>query len=503
MRPSLNHWFSSLFTIHTLAALLLALPGLAQNPADPQTLPQVTHPAVHSHRPSVRNAPPNPELCASCVQDNLRYLAGPELHGRGSGTEDEHKAAEFVADKLKQYGLAPAAGDGQYIQKATVRSREVVGSPTLTVESKANPNHAPYMLTHGKEVVMAGLSQAPLTARIQKIDLSAGGESAAEIASDCALLIKLKPYTSMEDSRKALEPYRNSKAALIIVFSSNYAPKIFDTLAKQPPQMPELLGGERPKKRAALVLAKGEWFEKLWAEPEGSTVTLQAEITLWKERHTWSVLAKIEGTTEKDQIVLLSAHLDHLGVEDGKTYPGADDDASGTVAVMELARVLAHEPQPQRAVVFALWGSEEAGMTGSRFFLKNPTFPLKQIVANLEFEMIGRPDPKVKPDHLWLTGWDRTDLGPELAKHGAKLVADPHPAERFFMRSDNYPFAEESIVAQTVSSYGLHSDYHQPTDTIDKIDFSHMDNAIASMIEPISWLANTEFKPEWLEGKKP
>ena len=142
-------------------------------------------------------------------------------------------------------------------------------------------------------------------------------------------------------------------------------------------------------------------------------------------------------------------------------------------------------------------------MVGSRYFLKNPVFPLNGIVANLEFEMIGRPDSKLKSDELWLTGWDRTSLGPELAKHGAKLVADPHPAEKFFMRSDNYVFAEDGIVAQTLSSYGLHSDYHQTTDTIDKIDFLHMDLAIASMIEPITWLANTDFKPEWLEGKKP
>ena len=119
-------------------------------------------------------------------------------------------------------------------------------------------------------------------------------------------------------------------------------------------------------------------------------------MTPWKTSHTWNVLGKIVGTSEKDQVVLLSAHLDHLGMKNGKTYPGADDDASGTVAVMELARALAAEPKPSRTVVFALWGSEEEGMVGSRYFLKNPTFELKNIVANLEFEMIARPDPKVE-----------------------------------------------------------------------------------------------------------
>jgi Zn-dependent M28 family amino/carboxypeptidase len=278
---------------------------------------------------------------------------------------------------------------------------------------------------------------------------------------------------------------------------------MFDMLAKQPPQMPQQIGSEESKPRATLVLAKQATFEQLWALPDGATVTLQAQISPSKTTHTWNVLARIEGTTAKDQVILLSAHLDHLGIVGGKTYYGADDDASGTAAVMELARVLAGEPKPSRTIIVALWGSEETGMVGAHYFLQNPTFPLKNIVANLEFEMIGRPDPKLKPDQLWLTGWDRTNLGPQLVQHGAKLVADPHPSEKFFQRSDNYPLAQEGIVAQTVSSYGLHKDYHQPTDTVGKIDFLHMDRAIASMIAPVAWLANSDFQPEWVEGKKP
>jgi Zn-dependent M28 family amino/carboxypeptidase len=142
-------------------------------------------------------------------------------------------------------------------------------------------------------------------------------------------------------------------------------------------------------------------------------------------------------------------------------------------------------------------------MIGARYFLENPPFSLNAIVANLEFEMIGRPDAKIEPDGLWLTGWDRTNLGPELVQNGANLVADPHPAEKFFTRSDNYMLAKQGVIAQTISSFGLHKDYHQPTDTVDKIDFQHLDRAIASLIGPLTWLANTDYKPEWIEGKKP
>ncbi len=224
---------------------------------------------------------------------------------------------------------------------------------------------------------------------------------------------------------------------------------------------------------------------------------------------TRNVLGILRGRDEhlKDEVILLTAHLDHLGirkpVNGDSIYNGADDDASGCVAVLQLAAAMAQGEAPKRTVVFAFFGSEETGGQGNQFFLDHLPVPLKSVVANLEFEMIGRPDSAVKPDELWLTGFDRSDLGPELAKHGARLVADPHPKEQFFTRSDNYALAKKGVIAHTVSSFGLHADYHQPSDDVAHIDFNHMELAIKSMIEPVKWLANTHFKPEWLAGKKP
>ncbi len=514
--------FKKLFiapTVNLSLALLLTLSGMAQTAATAQTEPQVSRPAVHSHRPLVRESGATVEFCASCVQSNLTYLAGPALHGRGSGTEDEHRAAQFIAGKLKAYGLAPAAGDGQFIQTGSLRSREVIGNPTLTVAANDGGAKA-VVLTHGKQIALSGLPGVPLSAPLQRLDLSGENHVTPSVMPGAAVLVKLKPGITMVVARQVLEPYRDGKAALVIVESSPEWQQVFDMLAKHPPQLPEQIGDKQPEEqihipqqigeeqqkkqiRVPLVLMKPKSFDQLWSEPEGSVVKLQAKLTPWKITNTWNVLAKIEGTDQKDQVILLSAHLDHLGIVNGETYPGADDDASGTAAVMELARVLAKEPKPKRTVIVALWGSEEKGLIGATYFLQNPTFPLKNIVANLEFEMIGRPDPKLKPDQLWLTGWDRTNLGPELAQQGAKLVADPRPEQKFFTRSDNYALATDGIIAQTVSSFGLHKDYHQPTDTVGKINFPHMDQAISSMIGPVTWLANSDFKPEWVEGKKP
>jgi len=228
-----------------------------------------------------------------------------------------------------------------------------------------------------------------------------------------------------------------------------------------------------------------------------------------KQWNTRNVIGVIPGRDPKlkDQVVLLTAHMDHIGirkpVNGDDIYNGADDDASGCIAVLQLARTLAHGKPPRHTVIFAFFGSEETGGQGDQYFLEHPPVPLNNIVANLEFEMIGRADPAVKPDQLWLTGYDRTNLGPELAHHGAKLVADPHPDQNFFQRSDNYALARKGIVAQTVSSFGLHHDYHQPSDDVAHVDFAHMEQAIHSMMKPVQWLANSKFQPEWVQGKKP
>jgi Zn-dependent M28 family amino/carboxypeptidase len=209
----------------------------------------------------------------------------------------------------------------------------------------------------------------------------------------------------------------------------------------------------------------------------------------------------------KQEAILISAHMDHVGVgrevNGDRIYNGADDDASGVAAVLELARALAAGPKPKRTVIFALFGGEELGGVGARYFLAHSPVPLTSIAANLEFEMIGRADPSIDARNLWLTGFNRSSLGPELAKHGARLVADPHPEQKFFTRSDNYMLALRGVVAHTVSSFGLHKEYHQPSDDIAHLDFRHMEEAISSMIAPVRWLVNSDFKPAWNPGGRP
>ncbi|HQU92512.1 MAG TPA: M20/M25/M40 family metallo-hydrolase, partial [Pyrinomonadaceae bacterium] len=244
--------------------------------------------------------------------------------------------------------------------------------------------------------------------------------------------------------------------------------------------------------------------------PAGTKVEFGGTLAPVQTSQTWNAMGKITGSdpTLGSQVILLTSHLDHLGVRDNapgddKIFNGADDDASGSVAVLELARVLGAGKRTKRTVYFVCFGSEEAGGYGARYFVDNMPFPKETLVANLEFEMIGRPDTKVKAEELWLTGYERSNLGPELARRGAKLVQDPHPEQNFFQRSDNIQLARAGVIAHTVSSFGLHTDYHKASDEVKTIDFVHMTRSINSMIKPIDWLVNSDFRPTWVEGKRP
>ena len=104
---------------------------------------------------------------------------------------------------------------------------------------------------------------------------------------------------------------------------------------------------------------------------------------------------------------------------------------------------------------------------------------------------------------LLLTGWDRSNLGPTLVEHGALLGDDPYPEEHFFERSDNYPLALKGVVAHTAGGWGTPPTYHKPDDEIQHLDLEFMRDAIQSLIEPMRWLANSEFVPQWLPGKQP
>ncbi len=229
-----------------------------------------------------------------------------------------------------------------------------------------------------------------------------------------------------------------------------------------------------------------------------------------RAKATENVLAFIEGNEKPEEILVISAHYDHVGMKGDQIYNGADDDASGTSAVMEIAQAFKLAKQdgngPKRSILFINLTAEEKGLFGSMWYVEHPIFPLENTIADLNIDMVGRVDDAhlENPNFVYLIGSDKlsSDLHEISEQANKKYVnlnldytyneeGDPN---RFYYRSDHYNFAKNNIPVIFYFN-GVHEDYHQPTDTADKIDFDLLQKR-TELIFYTAWeLANREERP--------
>lgn len=265
-----------------------------------------------------------------------------------------------------------------------------------------------------------------------------------------------------------------------------------------------MLGGRRAAARPIFLVKKGlfpelptDGTEPTWTATWKAPVPEKAEIPLK------NVVGMIPGTTKRDEYVLVSAHYDHIGtgnpVQADSINNGADDDASGTTAVLLLAEALAREKPPARNILFVCFSGEEKGLRGSAAFADRPPVPREQIVANINIEMIGRPE-EGKEGMAWITGADLSDFaaiaGEALQIQGVQLT-EFRMAGQLFAQSDNYSFAKHGIVAHSLSAGSLHKDYHQPSDEVSKLDIPHMTKITRGLFEVVRAFADRAEKPAW------
>lgn len=220
-----------------------------------------------------------------------------------------------------------------------------------------------------------------------------------------------------------------------------------------------------------------------------------------------NVVAFIEGTEKPEEILVISAHLDHEGVKDGEIYNGADDDGSGTVAILEIAEAFkkaANEGvKPKRSILFLHVTGEEKGLLGSKYYTENPIFPLKNTVTNLNIDMIGRVDARHKgnPNYVYLIGADKLstelhNISEEINKKYTNVdldykYNDENDPNRFYYRSDHYNFAKHNIPIIFYFN-GTHADYHRPSDTPDKINYEQLELRTRLVFHTAWELANRE-----------
>lgn len=445
--------------------------------------------AILSVPAAVEAAPPPSsatEVCAECVKAHMERLAGDELRGRQCGTADEHAASVYLEAEMRRLGLKPAF-EGGMRQKVALETPVLAAPPVLAAGG--------VRLTHGPDFLVLG-DPVPTKGRLVRVT-----DPKAAPASLAGTVVF---YDREGRDRTGIDLLlRRGAAAVLFPTDAALAAKWSKIAASIGPHS-RVVGVEAPPSRGVMILLSKAAAEALRGVKEGTETSLAVRLKAPLRRDTYNVVAVLHGT-EPDadrHALLLSAHYDHLGVNGGVIYHGADDDASGTTAVLEFARMLAAGPKPRRTVYFALFGCEEAGGLGAVYFRAHPPEKLTDFAMNLEFEMIGDDDPK-RPGLLMLTGWNRSNLGPTLAAHGARIGPDLYPEQHFFQRSDNYQLALVGVVAQTVSAWPMPPTYHDPSDTLANIDFPFMDKAIGSMIGPVRWLVDSDFQPAWNPGMKP
>lgn len=214
-----------------------------------------------------------------------------------------------------------------------------------------------------------------------------------------------------------------------------------------------------------------------------------------------NILAYIEGSEKPNEVVVVSAHYDHVGVKNGEIYNGADDDGSGTVALLEIAQAFQKAKKegfaPKRSILILHVTGEEHGLHGSRYYSENPYFPLANTVANVNIDMIGRRDEAHKDsnNYIYLIGSDylSTDLYNVCEEANKKYINinidykynDKKDPNRFYYRSDHYNFAKNGIPSVFLFN-GTHADYHKPTDEVDKIEFDALEKR-ARLAFAIAW----------------
>lgn len=400
-----------------------------------------------------------------------RSLAHDSMEGRGTGMPGSTKAARFLGNEMAKIGLQPA-GDSGFFQRVPM---------FLPVIKPVDPSAQPGGANGGGRN---------------------GGRGGGRGAAPRVPVEPTEPRACQATDLQGRTAYDLQKAAYDAAMAAEAARVAAGDTTTPAPAGRGGRGGNGGGRGGGQPVARPTRLPSL---ADLDTVPLE------RRRNAVNVVGMIPGSDPvlKNEVVLVLSHYDHLGMRTpavpggDSVYNGADDDAAGTVAVLEVARLLKRAGKPKRTLVFANMTGEEVGLIGTNWFIAHPPFPLSQIVAGFEIEMIGRPDSLAGGrGKAWLTGYERSTMGDMLKEYGIAIVPDHRPDQSFFTRSDNIGLARRGIVAHTLSTFNLHSDYHQLSDDVDKIDFDHMTGVIHSAAEAVRHLADGP-RPEWHPGCSP
>ena len=478
-----------------------------------------------------------PAFSADRYTAHVKFLAAPDLQGRGSGSPGLEKAARYIADQFKSYGLKPPPGK-KYFQDFTVTVNARLGPDNLLVNGgaplKVERDFAPFSfsLTGSAEapVVFAGYG---ITAREYNYD----DYAAIDVKDKFVLILRHEPQETFEQSvfggknftshaqyvSKASNAKMHGAKGVILVNDTPTHPNDPDSFEKfgriagpdnagiffvqmSAAEADRWLGTQGKSLKEIVQQIDHDMKPRSFAFPDSMKARLSVDIR--RDTATvHNVMAYLPG--ERDEYVVIGAHYDHLGLgerdslapsEVGKPHLGADDNASGTAGLLELARWFAAQPKRDRGILFLAFAGEELGLLGSQHYVSHPELPLDRAVAMINMDMIGRmKDAKVFMSGVG-TGTTFQKMLDEVKPKHALTVDVSEKAG--YGSSDHTSFTAKGVPVLFFFS-GLHADYHKPSDTWDKIDGAAATRLLGMIGELATRLATGPERPQYVRVADP
>lgn len=447
------------------------------------------------------------------LENHLSVLASDEYEGRETGQPGQKLAAEYIKNHFQTIGLS-AGNNGSYFQEFPLQVKDP-RNVNITVNKKEYKFLEDFYQFGGlPDTTISGTQVVDLGFGINEDTYSDYRNKTIEgklvlMKSGSPEGIELKKDWNW---RKKREEAQKAGASAIFYYDADFHKNLEPI--KQYIENPQLQlhdKGRRKIKSTPFFIVSPNIYKTITSSSTidsdyKSTYKLELR-TNSKDISTENVLGYLEGTDKKDEIVVITAHYDHIGYDNGEICNGADDDGSGTVSVLEIAEAFAKAKKdgkgPRRSMLFMTVSGEEKGLLGSRYYTDNPIYPLENTVVDLNIDMVGRVDEahKENKDYVYIIGSDKLSQELHAINEGVNSTYmnlnmdytynDENDPNRFYYRSDHYNFAKNNIPIIFYFN-GTHEDYHKPSDEVDKIEFDVMEKR-AKLVFYTAWeIANRE-----------
>ncbi|MBI1750413.1 MAG: M20/M25/M40 family metallo-hydrolase [Acidobacteria bacterium] len=471
------------------------------------------------------------------IKAHVEYLASQTMKGRGTGTPELNKAAKYIAGQFKRDGLEPLAGKS-YFQKFRVTVGAELGKQNAATLVRGPEKSAFKVSTDWQPLNFSDSGEASAALAFAGFGISAPEYEYddylhMDVTGKAVIVLRQEPQKDNEKSKfDGKEATQHSQIVNKAINARNHGAKVLVLVNDQPgPAEEDLLvkfGSLTGPENAGILLvqAKRDVVDK-WLAPSGKTLAqLQKEIDdkLTPQSYylpetkldlrvdvrritaeTQNVVGVLRGRDPKlaEEAIVIGAHYDHLGLGErnslapaqaGKVHAGADDNASGTSVMLELARVLSERKRDlRRSVVFLAFSGEELGLLGSAYYTKSPAWPLEKTAAMLNLDMVGRP----RDNKLYVGGIGTSPAFKEIIEQANKTGLQLSYQQSGYGSSDHTSFYVKNVPVLFFFS-GLHADYHKPSDTPEKIHFADAARVGDLAMRAAQTLASQDTRPQFV-----